>query len=194
MFHTFWPLTTHSSPSRTARVARPARSEPAPGSENSWHHTLLAGEHRAQRSALAQLVAAVGDDRRRRRGPVEERRRVGGRGARASRSRLLDVALQLRPRRRARRSPRGSAPTPGPRRSAPPERDVVGRLGIVRGQERVERLFDLPGLGIGTPCRRARLGHRHGTSVPEPPPTHQPSDEPTDRGVGRSLIATTGDA
>ena len=35
---TFWPLTIHSSPSRTARVPRPARSEPAPGSLNSWHH------------------------------------------------------------------------------------------------------------------------------------------------------------
>ena len=34
---TFWPLTTHSSPSRTARVARLATSEPAPGSLNSWH-------------------------------------------------------------------------------------------------------------------------------------------------------------
>src|SRR5581483_9004099 len=39
--HTFWPLTTHSSPSRTARVWRLARSEPDPGSENSWHHTSL---------------------------------------------------------------------------------------------------------------------------------------------------------
>src|SRR5262249_41536320 len=36
--HTFWPLTTHSSPSRTARVASDARSEPAPGSLKSWHH------------------------------------------------------------------------------------------------------------------------------------------------------------
>ena len=34
---TFWPFRTHSSPSRTARVARPATSEPAPGSLNSWH-------------------------------------------------------------------------------------------------------------------------------------------------------------
>ena len=37
LVHTFWPVTTHSSPSRTARVESPARSEPAPGSENSWH-------------------------------------------------------------------------------------------------------------------------------------------------------------
>ncbi len=37
--HTFWPFTTQSSPSRTARVERPATSEPAPGSLKSWHHT-----------------------------------------------------------------------------------------------------------------------------------------------------------
>ena len=35
--HTFWPLTTHSSPSRTAVVDSDATSEPAPGSLNSWH-------------------------------------------------------------------------------------------------------------------------------------------------------------
>ena len=35
--HTFCPLTTHSSPSRTARLDRPATSDPAPGSEKSWH-------------------------------------------------------------------------------------------------------------------------------------------------------------
>src|SRR5829696_5536738 len=36
---TFCPSTTHSSPSRNARVRSPARSDPAPGSLNSWHHT-----------------------------------------------------------------------------------------------------------------------------------------------------------
>ena len=38
--HTFCPFTTHASPgpsARTARVASPARSDPAPGSLNSWH-------------------------------------------------------------------------------------------------------------------------------------------------------------
>ena len=30
--HTFWPLTTKRSPSRSARVRSPARSEPASGS------------------------------------------------------------------------------------------------------------------------------------------------------------------
>ena len=37
--HTFWPVTTQSSPSRSARVASEARSEPAPGSLKSWHQT-----------------------------------------------------------------------------------------------------------------------------------------------------------
>ena len=35
----FEPFTMYRSPSRTARVARFARSEPLSGSENSWHHT-----------------------------------------------------------------------------------------------------------------------------------------------------------
>ena len=37
---TFWPLRIHSSPSRSARVCRLARSLPAPGSENSWQPTV----------------------------------------------------------------------------------------------------------------------------------------------------------
>ena len=35
--HTFWPVTTHSSPSRTAFVFSDARSEPDCGSEKPWH-------------------------------------------------------------------------------------------------------------------------------------------------------------
>ena len=31
--HSFWPLSTYSSPSRTARHCSEARSEPLPGSE-----------------------------------------------------------------------------------------------------------------------------------------------------------------
>src|SRR5919107_643918 len=42
--HTFWPLNVHSSPSLTPLVVRPARSEPAPGSENSWHHGVGPGQ------------------------------------------------------------------------------------------------------------------------------------------------------
>ena len=45
--HTFCPLTTHSSPSRRARHARPPRSDPAPGSENSWQHSSRAARKRA---------------------------------------------------------------------------------------------------------------------------------------------------
>ena len=37
LVHTFCPVTTHASPSRSARVRRLARSDPASGSENSWH-------------------------------------------------------------------------------------------------------------------------------------------------------------
>ena len=49
--HTFWPLTTHSSPSRSARVCRPARSEPAPGSEYSRHiFTSSSSSGRTKRS------------------------------------------------------------------------------------------------------------------------------------------------
>ncbi len=40
VFHTFWPLTIQSSPSRTAVVLSPARSEPAVGSLNSWHQEI----------------------------------------------------------------------------------------------------------------------------------------------------------
>ena len=53
--HTFCPLTTHSSVppgpvpgSSTARVASADRSDPAPGSENSWHH------HSSPDSSLAR--------------------------------------------------------------------------------------------------------------------------------------------
>src|SRR3954463_9284103 len=36
--HTFWPVTTYSSPFRTARVLSDARSEPDSGSLKPWHH------------------------------------------------------------------------------------------------------------------------------------------------------------
>ncbi len=36
--HTFWPVSDQPPSTRSARVASDARSEPAPGSENSWHH------------------------------------------------------------------------------------------------------------------------------------------------------------
>ena len=41
MVHTFWPLMTHSSPSRTAVVFRLARSDPEFGSEKPWHQRVV---------------------------------------------------------------------------------------------------------------------------------------------------------
>jgi hypothetical protein len=63
VFHTFWPDTSHSSPSRTARVARPARSDPAPGSLNSWHQASSPVKVRRSsrsRTASSPLVTMVG--------------------------------------------------------------------------------------------------------------------------------------
>src|SRR5271168_1935403 len=36
----FWPVMRQPPSTRVALVDRPARSEPAPGSENSWHQTI----------------------------------------------------------------------------------------------------------------------------------------------------------
>ena len=60
--HTFWPLTTHSSPSRSARVLSAARSEPAPGSLNIWHQ--ISSQRTPGAGGALLLLAAVGDERR----------------------------------------------------------------------------------------------------------------------------------
>lgn len=39
-FQTFWPLSFQPPSTFSARVASDARSEPAPGSLNSWHQTM----------------------------------------------------------------------------------------------------------------------------------------------------------
>ena len=62
--HTFWPFTTKWSPSRRAEVRRPARSDPASGSENPWHQISPVEDGRQVAPAL--LVGA-GDQQRRRR-------------------------------------------------------------------------------------------------------------------------------
>ena len=54
----FWPLTTHSSPSRTARVVRLARSEPASGSLKSWHHMSSAESKRGSQRRCCSSVPA----------------------------------------------------------------------------------------------------------------------------------------
>ncbi len=59
----FWPLTTHSSPSRTARVARLATSEPEPGSLNSWHQIssdVKMGRRKRVRCASVPRTTIVG--------------------------------------------------------------------------------------------------------------------------------------
>ena len=59
----FCPFTTHWSPSRTARVARPATSEPAPGSLNSWHHSSSAvkiGRRKRARCSSVPRATMVG--------------------------------------------------------------------------------------------------------------------------------------
>ena len=61
--HTFWPVITHSSPSRSARHWRLARSEPALGSLNSWHHptrpSRISGTYRSTCSGVP-CMAIVG--------------------------------------------------------------------------------------------------------------------------------------
>ena len=62
--HTFWPVMTHSSPSRSALVCRPARSDPAPGSLKSWQPTRSA-RYIAGRYLRLDVVLRVVLDRRR---------------------------------------------------------------------------------------------------------------------------------
>ena len=80
VFHTFCPLTIHSSPSLIARVSEPGEVRSRPRLRKQLTPHLLAGEHRTQESFLHRLVA-VGHDRR----PGqrhEELSRVGGPGRR----------------------------------------------------------------------------------------------------------------
>ena len=55
--HTFWPLMTHSSPSFSALVRMPATSEPAAGSEKSWHQ--ISSPRRAGPTKRLQVSASA---------------------------------------------------------------------------------------------------------------------------------------
>src|SRR5215203_7461345 len=58
--HTFWPVTTYSSPLSTARVFSEARSEPDSGSLKPWHHissALRMGERK--RSFWSSVPCAI---------------------------------------------------------------------------------------------------------------------------------------
>ena len=146
VFHTFWPVTSQSSPSRSARVASEARSEPAPGSLNSWHHR---SSLRTMRREVAQplVLGAVGEEGRG--GQVEPERveaaQVVDRQARppppgprrgSGRARRTRGARWRRPDRSHRtpgtrpRSRRGCAPSgsPPPPRRPPPRRQLAGHV------------------------------------------------------------------
>ena len=84
---TFWPLTTKWPPSAARSCARPARSEPAPGSEKPWHQISSRGEDRREVARLL-LLGAVGHDRRP--GHAEaDHAECGGASARAISSRKI---------------------------------------------------------------------------------------------------------
>lgn len=61
LVHTFCPVTTQPSPSRSARVRRLARSDPASGSEISWHHRCspprMPGRNRSRWAAVPQAMS-----------------------------------------------------------------------------------------------------------------------------------------
>src|SRR3954467_4243113 len=54
--HTFWPVTTYSSPSRTALVFSDARSEPDSGSLKPWHHISSADRIGARKRSFCSSV------------------------------------------------------------------------------------------------------------------------------------------
>ena len=62
--HTFCPVSFQPPSARTAFVRSEARSDPAPGSLNSWHHDELAAQRRRD-EPLDLLLAAVLEDGRR---------------------------------------------------------------------------------------------------------------------------------
>ena len=112
--HTFWPLTTHSSPSRSARVWSAGQVGAGPGSENSWHQ--ISPVTMPGRKPGLLLGRAVGDDGRAGQvlGDAGGRRRRPARRARASATRRAASA--------------GQAPAVGPLRPCgePPTRTRPG--------------------------------------------------------------------
>ena len=89
----FWPLTTHSSPSRTAVVRSEARSEPASGSENPCDHQMsrfaVAGRNRSFCSWVPNCAIT---------GPIIEALNASGDGHAGALHLLVpDVAPQVGP-------------------------------------------------------------------------------------------------
>src|SRR3954447_15584707 len=86
--HTFWPVTTHSSPSLTALVFSAARSEPASGSLKPWHQcseaSRIAGRKRSFCSSVPHSIS-VGP-------PMTMPRTLAGSGRRARPSSSKKIA------------------------------------------------------------------------------------------------------
>ena len=91
--HVFWPLTTQSSPSRTAVVRRLARSEPASGSEKPCDHQMSRFAVFGQEALLLLLAAELRDHRTDHRGVEGQRDRHAG----ALHLLVPQVALQVGP-------------------------------------------------------------------------------------------------
>src|SRR5262249_27949304 len=92
---TFCPLTTHSSPSLTARVFREARSEPDSGSEKPWHQ--ISSPERIgsrKRSFCSSLPCAITTGP-----PITSPRTFAGAGTRcrASSSLKIDCSINVAP-------------------------------------------------------------------------------------------------
>ena len=136
--HTFCPVTTHSSPSRSARVASDARSEPAPGSLKSWHQ-ISSLRTIGGRKRKPLLLGAVGEQRGR--GQVEPERVEPAEVVRPQLG--LDDA----------RAVRGA-------RSSPPY--ATGQVGATRPDAAERRV---PGLVVGA---RAHLADRRGAAANGP--------------------------
>ena len=157
LLQTFWPLMTQRSPSRSARVVSPARSEPAPGSLKSWHQLTapprIGVTSRAIWSGVpwVRIVGAAMSI------PSPPGGRRAPRSVKAARTVLIDGAVQaapalvggevgcgpagLRPRaatsrRRTARGPSSRRARPGPRRGA---RRCVGSLVTTAPPRRISR-------------------------------------------------------
>ena len=141
--HTFCPLTRQSCRRRcTARVARPARSDPAPGSLNSWHQTSSpVHSGRSQRGLL--LVGAERQDRGRGHAQADRRSRLGSlSGAPAAANSASTTGLQRA--RQAQAAEAGRVVHPGQARVEP-------------GPQEVEPGQSWPGRG---PARKSRTRSR----------------------------------
>ena len=164
VFQTFWPFTTHSSPSRTARVASEARSDPAPGSLKSWHQiSSPVKSGRSNRAAVSGSAwpTIVGAARKRPK-PFQP---TSSNTMPAARMRAVDDPLE----RRVDAEPTEAGGEVHP--SEPEvvlgaaERDPIGR--IVLGQQLLGERFDLGRIRISHGRSVGRSGHA--VRMPERP-------------------------